>query len=300
MTQLLIKLFIFAALLTVPRLIFPPFFKSEYEQRMDAFSQRPYSVVFVGTSRTKCAVIPAYFDQLMQDDGLLSYNFGIDVGLMPMTLDWTTKLIDKNPSLKHVIIEITGTYESVAIERQRPDRIEPGADKGSAILNLSSQIDNAALWVFKPHVPQQNIMFFDHNRPLDELGEPCDRGRNISDFEVQAAIWHSRSIEQEIRIDQTKPLPEEFKARITTFLEHAKSRDVSVHFFVPPFIRRLKEREIIQMIYSFLPPENKIAVNARGPIYSLENTADSGHLNQKGAFAFTKVLADEFSRAERR
>jgi hypothetical protein len=297
MTQLPIKFLLFAALLLAVRIAFPPVYKPVYEQKVDGFAERPHSVVFMGTSRTKCAVIPAYFDQLLQDKKISSYNFGIDMGLMQMTMDWSENLIDLNPSLRHILIEITGTQELDAIGHQLPGMRQRNAAGRPAIRDISSQVDRAVLWIFKPTMPQRESNYADHNRPLNDLIEPCVGGES-SEAVVQVAAWRSRSIEQDAPIDGPYHLPEKDRARIMNFIEYAESRGVSVHFFVPPFIRREKEAEMIGAVYRFLPAKNKIAVNLKGPIYSKDNTADSGHTNLKGAFAFTQTLADEFAKAK--
>jgi hypothetical protein len=288
MKQLVGKLVVLAALLLAVRAAFIPFYKPEYERRVDAFAKGSYSTVFVGSSRTKCGVIPAYFDQLLQHDAGSSYNFGVDTGSMPTTLDWTTKLIDDNPSLKHIFIEISGSGGV-----QQRDRDKPVLVNGSkTIRDISTRVDRVVLWVLRPALPR-DVPLFDHNRALDQLGEPCRRHEEISDDEIRIAAERSKSVEQDARV--TAELATEYQERITRFLEYARSRGVSVHFFVPPLVPLDKEAESIRAIYRFLPAENKIAVNREGPIDSSDSAADAWHLNQRGAFIFTRRLAQEVS-----
>jgi hypothetical protein len=288
MKQLVVKLVVLAALLLAVRAAFIPFYEPEYERRSDTFRKGSYTTVFVGSSRTKCGVIPAYFDQLLQYDAGSSYNFGVDTGSMPTTLDWSTKLIDGNPSLKHIIIEISGSGGV-----QQKDRDKPALVNGSkTIRDISRRVDHVVLWILRPALTR-DVTLFDHNRALDQLGEPCRRHEEISDDEIQMAAGRSKSIERDAGVNAE--LAAEYQERITRFLDYARSRGVSVHFFVPPLVPLDKEAESIRAIYRFLPAENKIGVNREGPIYSSDSAGDAWHLNQRGAFMFTRRLAQEVS-----
>lgn len=284
MKQLVVKLVALAALLLAVRAAVIPFYKPEYEHRADAFAKGSYSTVFVGSSRTKCGVIPAYFDQLVEDESVSSYNFGIDTGSMPTTLDWSTKLIDGNSSLKHLFIEISGSDGVVRRDRG-------GSELGigaKTVRDISTRVDRAVLRIFRPVLPR-DVTLFDHNRPVGQLGEPCRRDGGISDTEILNAAQRSRSIEQGSGVNAE--IAAEYQKRITSFLDHARSRGVSVHFFVPPLIPLDKEAESIGAIYRFLPADAKLTVNRDGPNYSRDNAADAWHLNQRGAFVFTERLA---------
>ena len=78
MYRLVKKLLVFAASLILVRLALLPFHISELEYKGRAFDDREYTAVFIGSSRTKCAVIPAYFDQ-PAGNATVSFNFGMNV-----------------------------------------------------------------------------------------------------------------------------------------------------------------------------------------------------------------------------
>lgn len=290
------KLVVFAAALILVRLLFLPFYVNEFEYRKRAFGDGEYTAVFIGTSRTKWAVIPAYFDQ-MAGNQIVSYNFGIDNALPPETFEWSEKLIDSKPSLKFIFVELSGSAELVL---SNDDRLLPRITRFAARSNLrdvSETLDRFSLWIFKPSVPGRDDRYIDHNESPGDVRPPQVEENNTSDTEIKKTLMRSGFVESHDPLGDEFPFPAEYWVRVTRFVEFAEARGVSVYFFVPPRIEADEEIRTILPIYRKLATKNKLeAAHNDKSLYTIGTSADNFHLNKDGALTFTGILAEQFAK----
>src|SRR5688500_4384064 len=107
MKRLIIKSALFCLILLAIKMPLVILYKDEPDYRRFIFASRDFNTVFVGSSRTKHAIIPAYFDSLTSGE-TKSYNFGIEGALPPYTIDECEELIRNKSSLKYLFFELSG------------------------------------------------------------------------------------------------------------------------------------------------------------------------------------------------
>lgn len=76
MGRLVIKAAILVTILIIIKAPFFYAFKSDADQLKAGLEAREFNTVFLGSSRTRAAVIPPYFDSLTEGKSD-SYNFGV-------------------------------------------------------------------------------------------------------------------------------------------------------------------------------------------------------------------------------
>lgn len=288
------KLIVFAILLITVRLGFLPFHTTELEYKERAFNDSEYTTVFIGSSRTKCGVIPAYFDHLVENAGT-SFNFGVDAGLPPQTFDLGEELIDAKPLLKFVFVELSGSTELVSRNEDRLDSSIMRYMPASNLRDMSENLDRFVLSIFKPALPKRDDNIADFNAPCEARHPETEK--NMSETEIQNAFMRSSFVESRDPLGEEFPFPAEYWARIAKFIEFAEARGISVRFFVPPRIESDEEMKTILPLYRRLSKENKIE-NAHNDksIYSSGGSRDNFHLNKHAALIFTRNLAQEFAK----
>lgn len=298
MYRLIKKLIVFAAFLISVRIVFLPFHTNEFEHKEREFNESEYTAVFIGSSRTKCAVIPAYFDQLLES-ATVSFNFGTDSALPPQTFDLGEKLMDAKPSLKYVFIELSGSAELVS---RNEDRFYSSIIRYMAASNLrlmSENLDRFVLEIFKPALPKRDDNIVDFNAPCESPNgvRTPEAKKNMSETEIRDTFTRSSFLESRDPLGDEFPFPAEYWARITKFIEFAEARGISVRFFVPPRIESDEEMQKFLPLYHKLSKENKIE-NAHNDksIYSSAGSRDNFHLNKHAALIFTRNLAGEFAK----
>ena len=293
------KLVVFAAALILVRLAFLPFYVNELEYRKQVFDDGEYTAVFIGTSRTKWAVIPAYFDQLAGNVSV-SYNFGIDNALPPETFEWSEEFMDAKPSLKYIFIELSGSAKLVPSNEDRLLwRIARFAER-SNLRDISERFDLFALRIFKPLVPKRDDKFVDRNAPYElpsDVRTPEVENNNTSETEIQKTFMRSSFLESHDPLAEELAFPVAYWGRITRFVEFAEARGVSVYFFVPPRIETEEEIKTILPIYRKLAIKNKLEkAHDDKSLYSVGTSVDNFHLNKDGALIFTRNLAEQFAK----
>src|SRR4051812_32944462 len=105
MTRFLKKLTAFFAILLAIKAPFAFFYRDEPAARLKEMANGDFNAVFVGSSRTRDGIIPAYFDS--QTNGRTkSYNFSLPAGLPPDTFDWSEEIVRTQPSVKYIFFEL--------------------------------------------------------------------------------------------------------------------------------------------------------------------------------------------------
>ncbi len=293
MFQLTKKMLLFLVILALIKLSLDLFYKDELTHRREKLSEQDYNTVFIGSSRTKFAINAHYFD-LLTNNRTKSYNFAIAAGLPPRTLDWGEEIINSNPSVKHIFIEISGV-DSSQFELLRSARLilqdYQHETKDISLKKLSDYSDRIVMLLFKP-LWQTEQANFDltlgsavEKNDLKSRREIPQKGLNLTKL---------RGLQVENN-DVASTENEEYRREIENLLKAAESKNIKVYFFVPPRLETDNEVNTVSPIYHKIAEKYKIrAAHLDESLYTVETSHDLFHLNQTGAEIFTKKIAELF------
>jgi hypothetical protein len=293
MIRLFLKLLLLAIILIAIKLPFFFAFQDEVSYRRSEYLKGSFDTVFVGSSRTRDAILPSYFDSLNQK-ATRSYNFGTAAAVANQTLDRCELLINSSAAVKTLIVELSGGLESVQVyeepwrsfDLQEHWRATRSMDWAKAILYN----DRLVATFFKPNVFFGHI---DNNVPLEELKKrPVTENRQLTKVRLEAVRKRNLKLTDETE-SGVDPSIASYLERIDKILKLADSKSVNVYFFIPPRIETDREAETLRSLWHFLDSEHKLDVNHyEETFYAVEDSADEFHLNQTGALKFTKHLAE--------
>ncbi|MGB7069041.1 MAG: hypothetical protein WBD22_06060 [Pyrinomonadaceae bacterium] len=290
MFQLIKRIFLFSILLVLIKLSLDAFYKDELTYRREKLAEQDYNTVFIGSSRTKFAIVTHYFDTLA-NYRTKSYNFGLDGGLPPQTLAWGEEIVNNKPSVKYIFIELSGVdYVSNFIGFNLPD-YQHGSTFFS-LKELSGSSNKIATFFFRPQF-QIGRSDFDlrYGSWIDKHGQ---NGRRET-FQQELMRTKLRGLRVE-KADDPGTENDEYWRKIENVLKAAESRNVRVYFFVPPRLLTDNEANTVSPMYHKIPEKYKIrAVHLDESLYTVETSRDEYHLNRAGAEIFTKAIAEAFA-----
>lgn len=294
MSKLIKKLTFFLVILVLIKLPFVWFYKDESEFRHEKLAEQEFDTVFIGSSRTQFAVIPAYFDSLTNSK-TKSYNFGIEGGLPPRTFDWAEEVIETKPMVKKIFFELSGGMESLPFYKE-PWRDFSLSQYITGVQNLSfdrlmEYHDRLTKNFFQPSL-QPNYPSYNIN--LEQVLEKKElvAKRNVSQTELELCRQRNLKIENEISPESVN---EKYLQRVEKLIKSAEKRNITLYFFIPPRIETESELKMVSPIYQKLDEKYKFrAEHFDKSLYTDETSIDDFHLNHKGAMIFTENLADEF------
>ena len=282
-------------LLLIIKLPFVIFYEDELGYRKNGFAARDFNTVFVGSSRTKRSVIPAYFDSLTSAE-TDSYNFGIGAALPPYTIDECEELIRHKSSLKYVFFELSG--EGYGFVPEEPWKSFSYRKYSEVLKNLPAS-DFAmfhnilALNIVKPKMSPSSS---DYNLPLENVFKTggFNSQAKLSSEKIEMLRRHNLQIEQE-KTDSRFPLNENYWKRILRLIELAESKKIKIYFFIPPRLQSEQEVETVHPVYHKLEEKYKLGVNHYDEFfYREEGSLDDFHLNFAGAKLFTEKISEAF------
>lgn len=289
MFQLTKKLLLFLVILGLIKLSLDSFYKDELMprrenlgeeelmHRREKLAENDYNTVFIGSSRTKSAVIAQYFDSLT-NNRTKSYNFGIDEGLPPRTLTWGEEIINGKPSVKYIFIELSGVD---------PWQSNPSRYGGFILLDYQHEINDISLKELSDFSDRIVTLFF---KPLLQIEQA---NKEISQKELNLSKLRGLRVENaKIAVSEN----EEYWRKIENLLKAAESKNIRVYFFVPLRLETDNEVNTVSPIYHKIPEKYKIgAAHLDESLYTVETSRDKFHLNQTGAEIFTKKIAEAFA-----
>jgi len=268
------KLILFLSLLALIKLPFALFYLDEQNFRKAKFSENKYDTVFIGSSRTKYAVMPSYFDALTERQ-TKSYNFGVDAGLPPQTFDWCENLIESSQSLRYVFFELSGGIKTMSFTE------------------LENSQNHLAIDFFRPQMP---IQYFDYNFPFENVLEDGELEAKIpvSPENIRLSLSFNQRVENDLV--SSFPSKENYWVRIKRLIELAEAKQIRVFFFVPPRLETENELKTVLPIYRELEAKYKLTVNHyEQRLYEEETSINDFHLNRAGAVIFTENMAQAFN-----
>ncbi len=297
MKRLITKIILFCSILLLIKAILFFSNKGEHGYRKSGFAARAFNTVFIGSSRTKHSIIPAYFDALNGGE-TDSYNFGINSAIPPETIDECEKLIEQTPSLKHIFFELSGdssnyvyaeSLEIFSFEKYLNDVKDLPAAKFSEYHNA------IFLNLFQPRF---SIAFADYNVSYQEVIERGEISiqKALSPETIEQSRQLNLQIEREIA-ERDFILRENYLNRISRLTEIAESKQIKIYFYIPPRLQSKHEFELVSPIYQRLDKKYKLAVaHFDDSLYKTEVSLDNLHLNTAGAKRFTEILSDAYKK----
>ncbi len=281
-------------ILVLIKLSLDPFYKDELMHCREKLAEKDYNTVFIGSSRTKFAVITHYFDSLT-NNRTKSYNFGIDAGLPPRTLACGEEIINGKPSVKYIFIELSGVDSSQFDLSRSAGFNLPDYQHGIndiSLKKLSDSSDRIVMLFFKPLLQIEQANFDLTFENAVEKNEP--KGRKEV-FQKELNLTKLRGLRVE-NADVAVTENEEYWRRIENLLKTAESKNIRVYFFVPPRLETDNEVNTVSPIYHKIPEKYKIrAAHLDESLYTIETSHDDFHLNNTGAAIFTKKIAEAFA-----
>ncbi len=302
MKKLVLKTLLLLGIFGLVKLPFALTYEDELTHRRAAFAGEPFTAVFVGSSRTKYGVIPAYFDRLAGGD-VRSYNFGVEAGVPPYTFDWCEELIESHARLKYVFFELSGGRE-ISERYKAPWREFYWREYAAALENLSFEEaqkyhNRLAIDFFKPALAEQYNDFVGYNVPLGEaLAEKAvifpDRKRLQPEGLLAA---ERRSLAAQAATAEW-PLDEEYWSRVARLIDLADARGVRLYFYIPPRLETDGELRAVLPVYLRLDRKYRLDIHRHdASLYRAETSYDEHHLNHAGALRLTGNFAKLFKSA---
>lgn len=295
MKQLFLKSVLFLAILILVKIPVFLFYQDEPMYRKSELAKEEFNTVFIGSSRTKYSIIPAYFDSLTKEK-TKSYNFGVDYGVTPKTFFWCEDLIHENPSLKYVFFELSSGVNQVETFRETWREFY-AVEYAQAVKNLKVRDsikyhDRLVAGFFRLSSSTKNLAGY--NIPLkDFLGKEL-KAKTITSQKVIRES-HQLNLQAEDENYSTNSFNEFYWGRVSRLIELAESKQIRIYFFIPPRLQTEEELKTIYPIYRSLDKKYKLSVKHYSQLfYQDETSIDDVHLNHKGAMLFTKDMAEAF------
>ncbi len=283
---------------------------------------------FIGSSNTLRQVIPNLFNKLVERDSTYAFNLGVDGALPPKTFHILENLIQEQPNIEYIFLEVNG-FEYLPEHYFIPTRrkyyyklpelwksyryIWSGSSSlkvklGMTIKYLIAYAENA----FKIGMRTDFIKFihgenvFDYSfvgkngdgyYPLEGMHTTTERMKKRLPTYLQNLNNDFTKVYQHLETIDNVVYNDYLRTLLLEQLALAKSRGVEIIFLLNPIKPEFHEvADIVALFYS-LPASNRI--DLANPInypefYQLENRWDEGHLNDAGAKIYTRKLAAAF------
>lgn len=301
MIKLLQKVSLFFLLLVLLKMPFAYVYENEIDFRKRQFAAEEYNAVFIGSSRTKYAVIPAYFDSLT-DNQTKSFNLGVEGGLPPRTFDWCEELIKTKPNLQYVFVELGGEPDKFGVSEEIwksfSFREYWRIAKKLPFDQSAKYHDQIAVSFFKPNLP---VTYSDYNVPLtdEKIKQDILVKRAFASEEVlQSHLWN---LEVEKGLTPESVLNENYWKKVRNLIDLAEARRIHLYFFIPPRLAAESEVSTIQPIYQRLESKYKLnALHYHESLYLDDTSIDTLHLNNRGARQFTEHLANALTTGQKK
>lgn len=292
-----------------------------------------FNTIFFGSSRIYRQVNTVYFDSLLKDLDIKSFNFSTPATFNPEAFFLYENFINKQYSkdIKYAFIELQDLKH---LENSNIKTTKSSYWNNFYFFNYSiNYILNSDL-KFKSKLIKilsyfksflygfTDFEFFKKEAPLDkrkskkrigvqgfysldkELAETAGKNsfyKRWSEFNSDTTILSERidGFYKAKKINSSKNfINQYYLTYLNNLIEKSKKKGISLIFILPP---RLTEKEYIELlpIANSLPPNNIIKLHDPDKfkdLYLAKNSFDIGHLNAAGANIFTKNLADEFKK----
>ncbi len=297
MKELLQKLALFFLILVLIKIPVFLFYEDDPMYRKSQFAKQEFNTVFVGSSRTKFAIVPAYFD-LLTEQKTKSYNFGIDAGLPPQTFFWCEELMLESSSLKYVFFELSGglNVSEGYVETWREFYF---ADYSRVLkyLNFKESMeyhDKLVAGFFRPSLTH-TANRIDRNIPWENVFEGNELKKKAAILPEVLREKRGFNLLIENEKEDISAFDEFYWNRILRLIKIAESKQIHICFFIAPRIKSETELKMIQPIYRRLDRKYKSGAAHYDEIFYQDDTSsDDSHLNHKGAIEFSKYMAEVF------
>lgn len=301
MRSLLLKSALLVFILLLIKLPFARFYQTEPDFRLSEFATGEFNTVFIGSSRTRHAVIPGEFDR-QTNQITQSYNFGISGGLPPLTFDWCEDLIETEKSLKYVFFELSGGMDTVleddvslsgfSLLKYRKALATLSFDESSVYHN------KLLLALFKPDLSGNYTSYNGSNAPAFEK-EQRELRKKASHDTLRLSQMLNRQMETQ-DVPSPAAADQDYLLRIRRLIEIAESKQIQIYFYIPPRIESEEEFRIVYPIYRQLGPKYMLDISHEdGSLYEPDTSYDNFHLNYDGAMLFTEHFAKAFHNRDR-
>ncbi|MEZ5345354.1 MAG: hypothetical protein R2681_07345 [Pyrinomonadaceae bacterium] len=295
MIKTAVKVLLILFILTAVKLPAVYFEKSDAEYLEEKFAKEDFDTVFIGSSRTKFAIIPAYFDKLSREN-TRSFNFGIAAGSGDESLIRAKQLLENYPKLKRIYIEL-----SIFDENRVNFMEEPWKDltvsrywlraRKMSFSELAGFHDQLFVRLLKPEIRGNRPDFNSENYQSgkgSELAKPVP----VSESTLRrAASFNAGAETNGAKNEQVTGWKQ-----VSDLIANARGKEIEIRFFITPRLRSAEEKETVSAIYQNLKEKNRLKSAHADPIFYRQDTSiDSIHVNRSGAMKFTESLASEFN-----
>ncbi|NNF00415.1 MAG: hypothetical protein HKN25_15460 [Pyrinomonadaceae bacterium] len=286
-------------LLTILIVIKAPFFyfyKSEIDQLEEGFAAREFNSVFIGSSRTRSSIIPAYFDSLTKED-TQSYNYGTLGSFGHNNLNLAEEIIKNKSSIKLILFELSIlSEERVGLTEELWDSFTFSRYwnllKNMPANEIAGFHDRLATRFLAPHFSKEF-----RNFNVDLKTALSRRDISNPDRAPKEALDKTRSLNLRVEKEVHSLEDENDWKRILEIIRLAESKNIEIRFFVPPRLATDQELKVISALYRKLDNKNKLQANhAAAELYGPGLSIDALHLNRRGAMKFTASVATEFNK----
>jgi hypothetical protein len=260
------------------------------------YGKENYDVIFIGSSRMHVHVNPFIIDSIT---GFTSYNFGFDGGNLLETNLWLKAYLDHHKNPKTVVLDLASFAFDI---KSRPffnfTMYLPYLDI-PVVYKTISQYHN--VWIYKQLPFLQFTLYDDFNKAN------CIRGLmgetqvvDIKRFNGYIGNGNNTLSENE----KPKQLPAAFtltdsgKAMLYSIIKTCKEKNIGLIITYSPeyYTADYRNSTAFFKFISTVSAENKIRfIDFRDSAISRNNLffANIGHLNNKGATEYSKMIASE-------
>ncbi|MDZ7771577.1 MAG: hypothetical protein U5K31_02385 [Balneolaceae bacterium] len=307
-----------------------PLYSDKLEEARELAEAGEVNTLFYGSSRFYRHIDPRVTDSLLAGEGMSSYNLGATSLLNPQSyVLYEEFLRGERPEVDYVFLEMSGfrqikpgniptpmnyhyldPWSLAYIARYMKESPRP-LDVGGRIL-----LEYLASYAYKIlYAVPDLVEALTGERAISEAVTRGSRGYYSLDAEYRAvesdsdpvALRRRQFLDDSTVVDlyasaSRRAYGEEGERarinrvhlqRLRSLLELSRSRGVELYFVISP---RMARYDRILAVRDSLPEERVIDLGSivRYPgFYSLEHTFDANHLNEKGAWHFSRVLAEE-------
>jgi len=291
------KLALLLVILALIKLPFAYFYQSELDVAKTEFASREFNTVFIGSSRTRQAIIPGEFDR-QTNQIAQSYNFGTSGGLPPRTFDLCEDLIATHPSIKYVFFELSG-----GIDRAPEYDVSLSGFSFSEYYRALTMLPFDASLIYHNKLvlallkPDLSGNYISYNWPTAPAFEKQQRqvGSKVSDDNLRLSHLLNRQMETTDVVPTATANPAYLRG-INRLIELAESKQVRIYFYIPPRIETEEEFKTVYAVYQRLEPKNRLVIaHDDASLYRADTSYDDFHLNYAGAMLFTEHFAMAFN-----
>jgi hypothetical protein len=300
------------------------------EAKLEYWKERKqdYNTLFIGSSRIFHHVVPSRFDSLANAAGykISSFNLGVAAFPMPQSFTMTSQVLEEAPGLKHVFIEVTPVYFTVARELINTPKnyywydyrhmmllcrhinaekmgakkkrelcrehvlswVEKNMFVGGAQTVFTSMVTGEEAWVKKQCATDAGFISFEAEKKSGPYKTETIVRRK--EFLKDTTILEKRRAIARQGAFGRKTIRTPYADYIGELYKDFTARGVKVYFVITP---RLGTYAGLQEMLAKVPQESIIDLSSPDQFpgfYSFENSFDRGHMNTMGAKLFTDKL----------